>query len=84
MSIERRIFAFTNGQNQDLLLIVEPWAEQYMLEPGMTIEIVGIGGDPSDHFEISLQPDAIVVYGWAGSIVSVLHNGSELGPTDQI
>ena len=58
-------------------LYLEPWGEEFHCAPGDTLQIVG-RGPQSDVLEIEVGDDAITVYGWSGSVVSILRNGVEL------
>lgn len=72
-----------NGTSEAMLLIVEPWAEEYWLEPGMSVDVVGQGGAADGSFEVEYFDKGIIFYGWAGSVVSVFINGQEALPRPQ-
>ena len=45
---------------------------------GAAFEVIG-HGPLTDTLEISLDDDAIVVWGWTGSVLSLFHGATELG-----
>ncbi|MCO8161691.1 hypothetical protein NJC38_05925 [Pseudomonas sp. 21LCFQ010] len=72
-----------NGTSEAMLLIVEPWAEEYWLEPGVSVDVIGKGGAIDGSFEVEYFDKGIIFYGWEGSVVSVFVNGQELAPSQQ-
>lgn len=73
-----------NGSAVVMLLIVEPWAEQYLIEPGRSVDVVGQGGRIDEGFEVEYFNEGIIVYGWEGSVVSVFSNGEMVEPSAQV
>lgn len=67
-----------------MLLIVEPWAEEYLVEPGKSVDVVGQGGNVGPGFEVEYFERGMIVYGWNGAVVSVLSNGEVVVPNDQV
>jgi hypothetical protein len=61
-----------------LTFSLEPWGEQYRLAPEETFEIVARGPE-GDTLEVEFADDQIILYGWPGSVVTLLHKGTELG-----
>lgn len=74
----KKILRYKNKCERRVKLIVEPWADEYWIDPGMVVDIVGSGGDPSEIFEIDHHKDVIVVFAWPGGMIHVLHDGEEL------
>lgn len=74
----------TNGTSRLMLLIIEPWAEQYWLTPGMSVDVVAVGGVGKGAFEVEYVDEGMIVYAWEGSVVSVLIDGVEAEPDSQI
>lgn len=72
-----------NGSEAVMLLIIEPWAEEYLIEPGASVDIVGQGGRFETGFEVEYVDKGMIVYGWEGSIVSVFSNGEIVEPSFQ-
>jgi hypothetical protein len=58
-------------------LHLEPWGREFDCPAGDVLQIVG-HGPMSDCMEIEIGADGITVYGWPGSVVSVLRNGVEV------
>jgi hypothetical protein len=74
--------AYANRTATRLLIILEPWAEQYWLAPGDQIEIKAHRRS-AGHLELEVTKAALIVYGWAGSTVRILRDGVELIPSAQ-
>lgn len=72
-----------NGTKKTILLIVEPWAEEYLLEPGQSVDVIGKGGVAEGVFEVEYFDGGLIVYGWEGSVLSVFNNGVEVFPNLQ-
>lgn len=73
-----------NGGGTVMLLIIEPWAEEYLVEPGKSVDVVGQGGNVDSGFEVEYFDKGMIVYGWEGSVVSVFSNGEVVLPNDQV
>ena len=68
-----------NTSKQKILLILEPWAEEYWIEPSIGVEVIAEGGQGC--FEIQYSENgALLVHAWSGSVASVFLNGKELSP----
>jgi hypothetical protein len=70
-----------NSRAITLTFSLEPWGEQYRLAPEETFEIVARGPE-GDSLEVEFADDRITLYGWPGSVVTLLHKGTELGAGD--
>lgn len=75
--------ACINGKATRMLLIIEPWAEEYWIEPGVSVDVVGRGGSSEGGFEVEFVEAGMIVYGWEDSVVSVFHEGALLVPDFQ-
>ena len=69
MSITQKI-TYTNRTQGKLLIILEPWAEEYWIEPDQPVDIEVYNGSPGGHLEIEHTPEGLIVYGWEGTLVS--------------
>lgn len=67
-----------NSRVTSLALYLEPWGEEYCMPPEATFEVVA-RGPHGDCLEVEYAADHITVYGWSGSVVSLFHEGVELG-----
>jgi hypothetical protein len=76
-------FAYADRTQRKLLLILEPWARQYWIEPGGLVEIQARGGAPAGRFELEQTSDGLIVYAWEGTTVTILRDGMELEPSPQ-
>jgi hypothetical protein len=75
---------YKNTKTQPVLLVLEPWAEHYWIAPESVVDILGDGGDENTGFEIYQTDDGIILHGWTGSIVTLLCDGIEIKPNDQV
>ncbi|MES2187305.1 MAG: hypothetical protein V4505_22335 [Pseudomonadota bacterium] len=76
-------FKYTNDSGTDLRLVVEPWADQFVLHPGQQVDIL-VYGDVTGIVEFEQASDRFVVHSYDGSIIHVMSDGKELPPSDQI
>lgn len=67
-----------NRRKGPVTLRLEPWGEAYSFPAGATFQVVARGPE-GDSLEIAWGPDGVTVYGWPGSIVSVLRKGVDVG-----
>jgi hypothetical protein len=74
---------YTNRTQGKLLVILEPWAEEYWIEPDQPVDIEVRDGSPGGHLEIEHTPKGLIVYGWAGTVVSLVRDGKEVPPSPQ-
>jgi len=72
-----------NTLERNLLLILEPWAEEYVLPPGTFVEILADLEHAQGDFEVSISSDHVVVTGWAGGVLRVFADGVEMAQRDQ-
>ncbi|WP_146126988.1 hypothetical protein [Labrys okinawensis] len=73
-----------NSAKHNLLVILEPFAEFFTLEPDEHLTITGVGGEPGDNFEIQYAGKYVMVHAWPNSIATVYRDGVELDPEDQV
>jgi hypothetical protein len=66
-----------NRRKKALTLRIEPWGEEYTVAPGATVQILA-RGPAGDELDIRWGDDRVTVYGWPGSIVSVLRKGKDV------
>jgi hypothetical protein len=74
---------YTNRTRRKLRIILEPWAEEYGVEPNSPIDIVAHNGTSRGHLEIEQTDEGLIVYGWEGSIVSIVCDGKGLTPNSE-
>jgi hypothetical protein len=67
-----------NARSVPLTLYLEPWGEQYTMAPEATFTAVAKGPE-GDTLEMEWADNHIVLYGWAGSVVTLFHEGKEVG-----
>jgi hypothetical protein len=68
-----------NSQSTSLLLHLEPWGEQYPMEPGSVFE-VRAKGPRGDGLYVELGNDEVAVWAWSESSVQLFTQGVELDP----
>lgn len=61
----------SNRRAQPIRLIVEPWANEYPMEPGTSYQVEFSGPSSPNPLEVEDRDDGIVVYGWVGSVYRV-------------
>ena len=62
-------FIVANKESTPLKLIVEPWADEGIIQPGKKVEITFSASHPVD-LEIEIRPGALVLYAWKGAMLS--------------
>ena len=67
----------TNSSNTPLVLCVEPWANEIMMEPGKAYLAV-FDGPEGKFLTVEWRKDSITLYGWSGSVAQVLLEGTEV------
>ena len=73
---------YTNRTQSRLRIILEPWAEEYWLDPGEHVDIEGRSESPGSLVqEIEHASEGPIIYGSEGSVVLILGDGNELPPT---
>ena len=72
-----------NAGSADLDLHLEPWGDRFVLAPGASVDLVATGSKDG-HFEIESGDSRVVVYGWVGSVVTVVQRGQEVGSGQRI
>jgi hypothetical protein len=51
-------------------LVIEPWLDEFVLEPGKTLHVI-LHGDPKWPLEIEIDDDRFVVYGFDSTDATV-------------
>ena len=74
---------FVNGSGEEVLVIVEPWAEQFRIEPGQEVDIIVKGGVPGQCLTLEYMPKCLIIYGWDGCVISIVSDGNCLGQSAQ-
>jgi hypothetical protein len=78
-----RVLSYANRCQSRVLIILEPWAERYWIQPGQQVDIHAVQERnvvrPGD-WELVQTAEGLIVYGWAGSVLSIFCGGSELAP----
>jgi len=70
--------ALTNSTGREIVLHLEPWGEQLVMSPGITLSITAKAEQPGT-FEIEQLEHEIIVWAWPTAIVKVFSGDVEVG-----
>jgi len=76
--VEQRLW-LENSHTEDVLFHLEPWGEQYPMNPGVVFE-VRARGPRDDGLYVELGNGEVAVWAWSGSSVQLFKQGVELDP----
>ncbi len=62
-----------NSLGTSINVYLEPWGEMLSIAPALTYRIVA-RGPRGDSLQVEVVEGGVAVYGWPGSVVSILHN----------
>jgi hypothetical protein len=83
MTMQSKI-SFTNQSSDCVLLIIEPWAEEFRIQPKASVEILASAkGTPEGYFEIEYNQRGIAVHAWNDCVLTVMSDGRELAPNSK-
>jgi len=69
----------SNQDETSIVLTIEPWAEEYQLEPQQTLSLTGTHTTSArGAFEVACVRGGLVVYSWPGSTLTVHSNGVDI------
>jgi len=63
--------AYTNEGARPVQLVLEPWAEAYVLAPGQRANVIVRGESPIEFLECEQREESFFVYGQTGQVVDV-------------
>jgi hypothetical protein len=75
--------AVRNFGSREIVLYLEPWAEEFPMAVQAELVLVGRGPHKGNGFSVDYREDGLVVSGWTGSVVQVFSQGEELGDVRQ-
>ena len=67
-----------NTRETPITIVLEPWASEYLLAPGATLDIVERGGGSEDLLELQCEDGHLVLYARAGTTLTAVQDGVEL------
>lgn len=67
-----------NSRDVSIKFYLESWGEEYEMPAGAVFHVVG-RGPQGDALEVAIADEQITVWGWPGSVVTLSHEGAELG-----
>lgn len=68
----------SNSSKEKLVIVIEPWAEEYSVQPGKKIEVFPIN-DSKDPVEVNFIGDKLVIYINSDDF-RVISDGMEVSP----
>lgn len=74
----KRTIALRNRRETELVVVLEPWANEYVVQPDQRIEVVEEDGEPGTTLEIDIEASHLVFYARPGSILRAYRDGEEL------
>lgn len=73
-----RTIAVSNRRDTEIVIVLEPWATEYAVQPDDTLEVKEEGGDPDTTLEIAVETSHVVFYARPKSVLRAYRNGEEL------
>jgi predicted SnoaL-like aldol condensation-catalyzing enzyme len=67
----------SNSYSKPVTLCLEPWADELLIPPKVSFEIVAEGPE-GDYLQVVHEESRTTVYGWSGSVLSVFRDGQLL------
>lgn len=74
----RRTIAVRNRRDAKLVVVLEPWANEYAVQPNETLEVVEEDGEAGTNLEIDIEASSVVFYARPGTTLRAYRNGEEL------
>ena len=68
----------TNSHPDTIRFSLEPWGEEVPMPPGATFEVMARGPE-GGALEVDVSGGYMAVWGWAGSVLALSHDGATLG-----
>jgi len=65
-------------------IAIEPWGEEVSLQPGDQLGLVARGPKDAGVLKLEYEGDALFVYAWPGSILSITLNGEVLNTASRV
>jgi hypothetical protein len=73
-----RKLVLRNGRDVPITLVLEPWANEYEIPPGESVEIVEEAAESAESLEIQVEAGHIVFFARSRSILRAFRDGAEL------
>jgi hypothetical protein len=73
-----QVFSYVNGSSVELQVIIEPWADRFLVLPDQRLEIVVRCQEGAGSIEFEQTANGLIIYGYEGCVMSVFSNGEEL------
>jgi hypothetical protein len=72
------VINISNRSDADLILALEPWADEYPLSARATVRIVGFA-EAVGEFEVGYSVGRVTVYAWPGATIRLFDGDQEFG-----
>jgi hypothetical protein len=67
---QEQTIVLTNGRTEPARVRIEPWGDERMVLPGTFLRL-DFEGPAGGAVEVEFEDEAVVVYGWSGSTVTI-------------
>lgn len=74
----RRTIAVRNRRDEELVVVLEPWANEYAVQPDETLEVVEEGEEGGANLEIDIEASYMVFHARPGTTLRAYRDGEEL------
>lgn len=78
MSIVQRI-TYTNSTAGSVRIILEPWAEEFVVKPRQVVEFV-VRADVLGCLEMEQTAEHLIVYAYETAVIELFSDGKEMVP----
>jgi hypothetical protein len=78
LSEERVVIRLKNDGNALITVVLEPWANEYDLNPRASFDIVETGGRADQQIELHIRASRTTFFAREGGVMSVFRDGEEL------
>ena len=82
-TVETQKFSYINSLDVDAQIMVEPWAEQFVVRPSQRVDFLISNEGKIGAVELEQLPTGLIIYGYEGCVIKLFSDGRELAPSDQ-
>ena len=76
-TVKRIHIDFRNSSQLRVLLVLEPWADEYVVEPQDMLSVFAEGPEPG-YLEVDYLESRILVHAWGGATIRIFRGTEEL------
>jgi len=77
-TVKRTHIDFRNSSQLRVSLVLEPWADEYVIEPRDRLSVLAEGPEPGC-LEVEYLEGRILVHAWGGATIRIFRGTEELG-----